>query len=112
MGAVAAVIFGGVALAPVAVAAQVTPPVLSNSAGSEEQAVVLAPEVLDRYVGFYLRGENIVYRVTRERRDGAQLFIQLLSFEPMELFAVSETDFSPKKGGGRLRLCAMDRDRP
>jgi bla regulator protein BlaR1 len=106
--AVAAVIFAGVALALVAIAAQVTPPVLNNSAGSEESPVVLAPEILDRHVGFYLRGENIVYRVTRERRDGAQLFIQLLSYEPMELFAVSETDFSLKKGGGQTFTFVRD----
>ncbi len=100
-GAVAAVIFGGVALGLVAVAAQVTPPVLTNSAGSEEQAVVLAPEVLDRYVGFYVRGANMVHAMTR---DGARLFFHVPGYEPMEYFAASETDFSCKEGGETLTV--------
>ena len=99
-GAVAAVTFGGMALALVAVAAQVTPPVLSNPPGSEEPAVVLAAEVLDRYVGFYLRGENMVFSaISRETRDGAQLFMNVPGYEPAKLFAVSETDFSSKESG-------------
>src|SRR6266850_3527840 len=100
-GSMAAVIFGGVALGLVAVAAQVTPPVLTNSAGSEEQAVVLAPEVLDRYVGFYVRGANMVHAITR---DGARLFFHIPGYEPMEYFAASETDLSCKEGGGTLTV--------
>jgi bla regulator protein blaR1 len=90
-GAVTAVIFGGVALALVAVAAQVTPPVLSNSTGSGEQAVVLAPPILDRYVGFYQRSEHALVSMTR---DGPRLIAQLTGNPAVELVAHSNTEFS------------------
>jgi hypothetical protein len=96
-GAVAAVVFGGVALALVSVAAQVTPPVLSNSAGSEEQAVVLAPADLDQYVGFYVRGANIVFTITR---DGARLLLHMRGYDPMAFVADSQMNFVPTTVGG------------
>jgi bla regulator protein BlaR1 len=89
-GAWAAVAFAGVALALVSVAAQVTPPVLSGSASSEEQAVVLAPEVLDQYVGFYVRGATMVTAIIR---DGARLFVRVPGYDPIELVADSQMNF-------------------
>ena len=89
-GSLATVIFGCLALALVAVAAQVTPPNVSPSAGSESQAVSVAPEVLERYVGFYVRGGHMVLVITRE---GSKLFEQVRTFPAEELFADSETEF-------------------
>jgi hypothetical protein len=92
-GSVATILFGCLALTLVAVAAQVTPPNVSHSAGSESPAVSVAPEVLERYVGFYVRGEHIVLAV---RREGSHLFGQLRTFPAEELFADSETEFWTK----------------
>ncbi len=92
-GAVTTVLFGGLALALVAVAAQVVPPNVSHSAGGKSQAVSVAPEVLERYVGFYVRGGHIVLAV---RREGSHLFGQLRTFPAEELFADSETEFWTK----------------
>src|ERR1700724_3714286 len=92
-GSLATVIFGCLALALVAVAAQVTPPNVSPSAGSESQAVSVAPEVLERYVGFYVRGGHIVLAV---RREDSHLFGQLRTFPAEELFADSETELWAK----------------
>jgi bla regulator protein BlaR1 len=89
-GSVATVIFGCLALALVTVAAQVTPPNVSHSAGSESQAVSVAPEVLDRYVGFYVRGGHWVDVITRK---GSHLFMQTSNLPTVELNADSETDF-------------------
>jgi hypothetical protein len=94
-GSLATVVFGCLAFALVTVAAQVTPPNVSPSAGSESQAVGVAPEILERYVGFYLRGGHIVLAV---RREGPHLFGQVRTFPPEELFANSETEFWTKLG--------------
>jgi bla regulator protein blaR1 len=89
-GAAATVMFGCLALALVAVAAQITPPNVSHSAGSESQAVSVAPEVLERYVGFYVRGGHMVLVITRE---GSKLLAQLENLPTVALNADSETDF-------------------
>jgi bla regulator protein blaR1 len=89
-GTVATVLFGCLALALVAVAAQVTPPNVSHSAGSESQAVSVAPEVLERYVGCYVRGGHQVLVITRE---GSKLFAQTRNLPTVELNADRETDF-------------------
>src|ERR1700724_519084 len=94
-GSVATVLFGSLALALVTVAAQVTPPNVSNSPGSEQQPLVVAPAVLDRYVGFYVRGGHMVLAMTRE---GPHLFAHVMGFPPDELFADSETEFWSKLG--------------
>src|SRR3984893_273224 len=51
-GSVATVLFGCLALALVTVAAQVAPPNVSHSARGEPQSLSVAPEVLERSVGF------------------------------------------------------------
>ena len=73
------------AFALVAVAAQVTPPNVGNAADGEPHALILAPEVLDRYVGFYARRGHVVTEVSRR---GSRLFV-----DGVELSAESETDF-------------------
>jgi bla regulator protein BlaR1 len=99
-GSVATVVFGCLALALVAVAAQVTPPNVSRSAGSESQAVSIALELLDRYVGFYVRGGHVVLTITRE---GPHLFCHYPGEVALELVAHSETEFSEKTGlGGQV----------
>jgi hypothetical protein len=89
-GSVATILFGCLALTLVAVAAQVTPPNVSHSAGSESPAVSVAPEVLERYVGFYVRGGHQVDVITRK---GSHLFGQTRNLPAVELNADSETDF-------------------
>jgi bla regulator protein BlaR1 len=94
-GTVAAVIFGGVALALAAIAAQVTPPNF-GSADTEQQPVVLTPAELDQYVGFYLRGANWVFRITR---DGARLLLHIPGYDPVEFVADSRMNFLHAGGG-------------
>src|SRR5215831_19130911 len=72
-GSLATMAFGSLALVLVAVTSQVTPPNIGNIAGRDQGSLILTPAVLDRYVGFYLRGANWVYAVTR---DGARLLLQ------------------------------------
>ena len=95
-GSVATVVFGCLALALVAVAAQVTPPNVSHSAGSESQAVSMAPEVLDLYVGFYVRGANTVFAITR---DGSRLLLRVPGYDPMEFAVDSDMNFQASGGG-------------
>jgi bla regulator protein blaR1 len=90
-GSIATVTFGSVALALVAVAAQVTPPNLGSS-DAEERSVVLTPEGLDQYVGFYVRGANIVFRITR---DGKRLLVHVpWGLGTHELVADSQMNFA------------------
>jgi hypothetical protein len=89
-GAVATVLFGSLALALVTIAAQVTPPNVSHSASGELQAVSVAPEILDRYVGFYVLGGHLVFSITRE---GPKLAVQVKKYSTGELNADTETDF-------------------
>src|ERR1700675_1793401 len=95
-GAVAAVMFGGLALTLVAIAAQVTPPNFGSSS-PEQRPVVLTPAELDQYVGFYVRGANTLFTITR---DGARLLLHLPGApDPKELAADSQTNFRLVQGG-------------
>lgn len=90
-GSVAASGFSGVALALVAIATQITPPVLNSAAEGERSAVVLPPEILDRYVGFYQRTERTMLHITR---DGSRLIGTLLGTTGFELVALNATEFT------------------
>jgi bla regulator protein BlaR1 len=97
-GSLIAVMFGGLSLALMAVAAQVIPPNVGSS-DSERQTVDLAPEILDRYVGFYLRGANLVFAITREG-DHLQLRPPwLANVPPLELATKDENNFGEKESG-------------
>jgi bla regulator protein BlaR1 len=90
-GPVAAPMLVVLAFALVAVAAQVTPPNVGNAADGELHALILAPEVLDRYVGFYVRRGH---EVTQISRQGSHLFMDGVELsDRVELIAESETDF-------------------
>jgi beta-lactamase regulating signal transducer with metallopeptidase domain len=89
-GSVATVVFGSLAVALVALAAQVTPPNVGSFDG-ERRPVTLTHSALDQYVGYYVKGANMVVRITS---DHAHLVVQLpLSVDPMELVADSEGKF-------------------
>ena len=95
-GSVATVVFGCLALALFAFAAEVTPPNAGNAADNWRQAASVAPEEeLNRYVGFYVLGGHIILTV---RREGSRLFEQQRNLPPEEIFADSETEFWTKLG--------------
>jgi len=95
-GSVATVVFGCLALALFAFAAEVTPPNAGSAADSWRQAASVAPEEeLHRYVGSYVLGAHIVMAVTRE---GSHLFVQQRNLPPEEIFADSEREFWTKLG--------------
>src|SRR5262249_36347102 len=78
-GPLVALILAGLAFALVGAAAQVTPPNVDDvadaiSADGGPRALTLAPEVLDRYVGFYERGGHALFHISRL---GSHLFMQL-----------------------------------
>jgi bla regulator protein blaR1 len=83
------VMFGCVSVALLAVAAQVTPPNVGSS-GSEPQPVTVTADILDHYVGSYLRGANIIYHITRE---GDHLLLNLPGYPPLTLVAKDEKTF-------------------
>lgn len=85
----AALMFGSLALSLVAVAAQVIPPNFGAS-DSERQPAILTPAELDEYVGFYVRGANSIYEITR---DSAGLHVQLSGMKRIELVADSNEEF-------------------
>lgn len=92
-GSLVVVMFGSLSLALFAVAAQITPPNVASSDGAREP-LVLTPEVLDRYVGFYERGGHVVYSITR---DGDHLFWYMPSMArlpPAELVADADMNFT------------------
>jgi bla regulator protein blaR1 len=96
-GSLAILMFGCVSAALLAIAAQVTPPNVGSS-DSEQQTVALAPETLDEYVGFYLRGANLIFAVTR---DGTHLQLHspwLPQVPPIELATKDGKDFMDKEG--------------
>lgn len=80
--------FGLLALALGALGAQVAPP-----AAGDEGPVTLASEVLDSYVGYYVRGGHLVYAITR---SDAHLFMEVpdYDYDSTPLVPVSETEFS------------------
>jgi bla regulator protein BlaR1 len=101
-GSLVVVAFGCVAVALLAVAAQVTPPNVGPS-DSERQPIALTPDILDQYVGFYLRAANLVFAITRE---GDHLELRTpyvpLNEPPLELEAQTQTSFALKIGGPHL----------
>lgn len=88
--ALPSVIFGCLAMTLTVLASQVSPPNLGNLAGSGQGPMILTPAVLDRYVGFYVRGANTVVAITRE---GSHLRWQLPHNEPIELIPDSQLNF-------------------
>jgi bla regulator protein blaR1 len=100
-GSLLALTFGSMSVALLAIATQVTPPNVGSSE-SERQPVVLAPDVLDQYVGFYVRGATEVYTISRDR-DHLLLHWPMFTI-PFELVAEGEMDFVAKKGAPFRRL--------
>jgi bla regulator protein blaR1 len=89
-GSLATVVFGSLALALVAVAAQVTPPNVGSS-DSDQRRVIMTPAELDQYVGFYVRGASMIWPITR---DGARLLVKFPGAPaPMEIVADSQMNF-------------------
>jgi len=89
-------VFGTLAVALVAVAAQVTPPNVTSADG-ERGPLVLTPSVLDHCVGSYLRGASIVFSVTR---DGEHLLLQAYTHPPVEMLADTDMNFTLSGWGG------------
>ncbi len=81
---------GFLALALVAAASQVAPPNVGNLAGSDQGSLILTPAVLDRYVGFYVKGGHTVFTITR---NGIRLLIQGPDFDSEELIPDSRMNF-------------------
>lgn len=52
--------------------------------------IVLAPELLERYVGYYELAPGVVFHITR---DGNQLFAELTGQDRYPVFAEAETEF-------------------
>ena len=96
-GSLVVVMFGCVCAALLATAAQVIPPNVDSSDG-EQQTVALTAATLDEYVGFYLRGANLIFAVTR---DGAHLQLHppwLPHVPPLELATKDGKNFLDKEG--------------
>ena len=91
----ATVASGFLALTLVAVASQIAPPNVGNLAGSDQGSLILTPGVLDRYVGFYVRGHT-VFTITR---NGTRLLIQGPDFDYEELIPDSQMNFVREHGG-------------
>src|SRR5262249_5151229 len=72
LSSVATVLFGSVPFVLVAVAAQAAPPNFDTSHDTP-QVSTLTPTALEQYVGFYLRGANIIVTITR---DGTHLLFK------------------------------------
>ena len=94
-GSAATVMFAGLALALVAVAAQVTPPNVGSS-DSQREPVVLTPDVLDQYAGFYVRGANGVVAITRDG-DHLRWTFKVADLPSLELVADAEMNFVDKE---------------
>jgi len=107
-GPVAAPMLVLLAFTLVAVAAQVTPPNVGAAADGESRVLILAPEVLDRYVGFYARRGHRVIEISRQ---GSHLFMQWATGAPEELSAESEKDFWPTTAqqGGHVTFLLDER---
>jgi bla regulator protein blaR1 len=96
-GSLLVLMFGCASAALLAIAAQVTPPNVGSSDG-EQQTLALTPEALDEYAGFYLRGANLIFAVTR---DGDHLLLQppwLPNLPPLQLVTKDGKDFVDKEG--------------
>jgi bla regulator protein BlaR1 len=93
---VATLASGFLALTLAAVASQIAPPNVGNLAGSDQGSLILSPAVLDRYVGFYVRGGHTVFTVTR---NGTRLFIKKgPDVDPEELVPDSQMKFLFSEG--------------
>ena len=92
----ASVASGFLALALVAVASQIAPPNVGNLAGSDQGSLILTPAVLDRHVGFYVRGGHTVFTVTR---NGTRLLIKGPDFDSEELVPDSQMNFVRERSG-------------
>ena len=96
-GSLVTVLFGGVSVALLAVAAQVTPPNFGSS-DSEQRPVLLTPAALEEFVGFYVRGAHTVFQITR---DDAHLFLHSpWDLGVQELVPNSQMNFVESRGWG------------
>jgi bla regulator protein blaR1 len=95
-GSLLTVMFGCASVALLAVAAQVSPPNI-GSLDSEQGVSNAAPQLLEGYVGLYLRGENIIFEITRE---GGQLFMQAYGVPDVKLVAEKNGSFGLGRSGG------------
>lgn len=96
-GSLVVLMFGCMSAGLLAIAAQVTPPNVGSS-DSEPQTLALTQETLDEYVGFYLRGANLVFAITR---DGTHLQLHppwLANVPPLELVTKDGKNFVEKEG--------------
>jgi len=99
-GSVTTVMFGSLALALVAVAAQVTPPNVSSHDGTQ-QALALTPDILDQYAGFYMRGANLIFAIRRDG-DHLRMRVPMLSADAPEFEYVAQDarTFVDREGQG------------
>jgi bla regulator protein blaR1 len=88
----AAIFLGFISTALVALAAQVSPPIMNDSSNEHTQVPVPA-EILDRYVGTYKASDSVLMKV---RREGDHLASQLTGQIWIEQFPMSETEFFMK----------------
>jgi hypothetical protein len=71
-------------------------------------AVAIDPRLYDRYAGFYQRGPNSIFTVTRE---GDRLFAQLTGQQKLEVFPESDREFFYKAVPAQITFVA-DGERP
>jgi len=71
-------------------------------------AVAIDPRLYDRYAGFYQRGPNSIFTVTRE---GDRLFAQLTGQQKLEVFPESDREFFYKAVAAQITFVA-DGERP
>lgn len=88
-------LLAGISVAVTVVAAQVSPP------NVEQHEIRLGAAVLDRYVGNYLLGEQMVLKVTRE---GDSLMAQVTGQPKVGIFPESETRFFYKVVNAQLEF--------
>lgn len=88
-----AVLLGCMSTALVTLAAQVSPPIMSESS-SEHIQIKLAPEALDRYTGQYKFVDRSIMTV---RREGDHLSTRLTGQDWLEHYPESESSFFAKK---------------
>lgn len=82
--------FGGLSLALVVVAAEVSPPNAGSASVGEHRQIALASSVLDNYVGDYQFSEYTVLKITRKDQ---QLSAQLTKQPAAPIYPESETVF-------------------
>ena len=106
-GSLVVIVFGGLSVALMGIAAQVTPPNVGVSDGAP-QATKVTPGILDQYVGFYVRGANRVYTIAR---DGDHLLLHRPERGPgvpaLELAAKDERTFVYARGNNWIPLASI-----